>query len=65
MFIQPDKSHTNDMDISAAYLDSLIWHNMRTSPRLVAGLFGASGKVNQAFKPRSRHLSKQGQVQLI
>lgn len=52
------------MSVPAADLDSLIWHNMRNSPRLVAGLLGQA-KVAQALKRRVRHLSMQGQLQQV
>jgi len=51
------------MGVPAADLDSLIWHNMRNSPRLVARLFEEGAEANRAFKPRGRYLSKQGQLQ--
>jgi N-glycosylase/DNA lyase len=52
------------MEVPAANLDSLIWHKMRTSPRLVAGLFGPPGNTDQALKPRNRRRSRQDQLQL-
>ncbi len=42
------------MEVPAANLDSLIWHKMRTSPRLVAGLFGQSDNADQALKLRTQ-----------
>ena len=52
------------MEVPAANLDSMIWHKMRTSPRLVAGLFGSPGNADQGLKTRSRHQPKQDQLQL-
>ena len=52
------------MDVPAANLDSLIWYKMRTTPRLVAGLFGQRDGGDQTLNPRTRRLSRQGLLQL-
>ena len=51
------------INVPAANLDSLIWQNMRNSPRLIAGLFGESLNTHRPFKQRGHHLPKRGQSQ--
>ena len=51
------------MNVPAANLDSLIWQNMRNSPRLVAGLFGEPLNTVRPLKRRGHHLPRQGQLQ--
>jgi N-glycosylase/DNA lyase len=51
------------MNVPAANLDSLIWQNMRNSPRLVAGLLEAQPGTGKPLNRRSHHLSTQGQLQ--
>ena len=51
------------MSVSAANLDSLIWQNMRNSPRLVAGLFEEPPNTVRHLKRRGHHLPRQGQLQ--
>ena len=52
------------MKVPAANLDSLIWRNMRNSPRLVAGLLESS-ETDAAITPRGHHRSKQGLLQRV
>ena len=52
------------MNVPAANLDSLIWQNMRNSPRLVAGLFGSPPNTAGPLKRRGHHPPRQGQLQL-
>lgn len=51
------------MNVPAADLDSLIWHNMRNSPRLVAGLL-ESHEADAALTPHG-HRAKQDRLQQV